>query len=335
MKVKFHGTRGSIPTPSTLECLTVKYGGNTTCVSIRPENSNELYILDAGSGIRLLGNELIKSGEGLGKLVARMFVTHDHWDHVQGFPFFTPAFIPGNVINVYACDSRLQDTKRTFAEQQKHTDNRPTDVLRKTGGTRAIGHKAPEINHPKRVMRDVMDTKKRYFPVDLESMASTINFHEIRKNEEIQGPLKVSYKFLNTHPQGYTYWKFREETGKVMVFASDYESDGFLKTGILGDLGELDQIFVKFVQGADLLVLDGQYSPEQYQKCKNWGHNDIRQACHLAKSANVKKLAIMHYDPNSDDDCLDKMHQFATEYAESIDGTFEVIFAKEGMELIL
>ncbi|MBI4919021.1 MBL fold metallo-hydrolase [archaeon] len=330
MKIKSHGTRGSVPTPSTEDFSTVKYGGNTTCVSIRPENSNELYILDAGSGIRVLGNELMKSGEGLGKLVARFFITHVHWDHVQGFPFFTPAYLPGNVINAYAYDARLQDTKKAFADQQKQADNKPTDVMRKTTGTRAIGHKDPESNHPKNVMKDVMDTKKKYFPVGLEAMAATINFHEIRKNEEIQGPLTVTYKFLNTHPQGYAYWRFQEENGGSMVFASDYESDGFLKTGVKGNLGELDLQFVKFAQVADVLFLDGQYTPEQYQKSKTWGHNDIEQACHLAKAANVKMLYLTHHDPNSDDSKLDKMEQHAKAFMKSLDSDIEVFFAKEG-----
>ncbi len=330
MKVKFHGTRGSVPTPSEQDFSTVKFGGNTTCASIRPENSNEVYVLDAGSGIRVLGKELMKSGEGLGKLVARLFVTHDHWDHVQGFPFFTPAYIPGNKLSIYACDSRLQDTKRTLADQQKHADNKPTDVIRKTNGTRAIGHKDPEANHPKRVMQDVMDTKKKYFPVSLEAMAGSIDFNEVRKNEEIQGPLKVSYKFLNTHPQGYTYWRFQEDNGGSMVFASDYESDGFLKTGVKGTLGELDLQFVKFAQGADVLCLDGQYTPEAYQKFKTWGHNDIEQACHLAYAAKVKKLVLTHHDPNSDDNKLDAMELHAQNYMRSLGSDTEVVFAREG-----
>ncbi|MBI5065596.1 MBL fold metallo-hydrolase [Candidatus Woesearchaeota archaeon] len=330
MKIKFHGTRGSVPTPSTEDFSTVKYGGNTTCVSIRPENSNELYILDAGSGIRVLGNELMKSGEGLGKLVARFFITHVHWDHVQGFPFFVPAYVPGNVMHCYAYDSRCQDTKKALADQQKQADNKPTDVMRKTTGTRAIGHKAPEDNHPKRTIQDVMDTKKKYFPVSLEEMASSINFNEIRKNEEIQGPLKVTYKFLNTHPQGYAYWRFSEDNGGSMVFASDYESDGFLKTGVKGTLGELDQQFVKFAQGATVLVLDGQYTPEQYQKSKTWGHNDIEQACHIAKAANVKILYLTHHDPNSNDNKLDQMQQHAKDYMRSLGSDIEVVFAREG-----
>lgn len=321
MKLKFYGTRGSIPTPGP---STVMYGGNTTCLELRAEN-DAIYIIDAGSGIRELGNDLMKQGSNL---EMKLLFTHNHWDHIQGFPFFAPPYIAGNKLEVYACDSRLQ---KVLNDQQKNADgNKTTEVKKKIKEIRAISHKEPEVNHPKRVVQAVMNTYKKHFPVPLEAMGAEIKFYEVRKNEIIEGPITAFYKFLQLHPQGYTYWKF-EENGKSMVFASDYESDGFMKTGIKGSLGSLDKKFVAFAKDVNVLVLDGQYTPEQYQKCKGWGHNDIEQACHIAKAANVKTLVLTHHDPMNGDEKIDEMCQHTVDYMRSLDKNIKVVFAKEKM----
>jgi phosphoribosyl 1,2-cyclic phosphodiesterase len=92
MIVTFYGVRGSSATPGP---LTVKYGGNTSCVHIQLENGNDL-ILDAGSGIRLLGRKLAKKSNPV-----NILLSHSHWDHIQGYPFFDPIYQPGRVIDVY------------------------------------------------------------------------------------------------------------------------------------------------------------------------------------------------------------------------------------------
>src|SRR5436309_5803547 len=89
MKVRFWGTRGSIPAPGP---STLRYGGNTSCVEIRLKDGS-LLILDAGSGIRPLGSELVTCD-------ATLLLSHYHWDHIQGMPFFTPAYLPQSTIRV-------------------------------------------------------------------------------------------------------------------------------------------------------------------------------------------------------------------------------------------
>ena len=93
MKVKFWGTRGSIPSPGK---NTVKYGGNTTCVEVIPKNGKEI-IIDAGSGIRLMVDKIIS--EGIKEI--SLLLTHSHWDHIQGFPFFTPIYNDNFSLNIY------------------------------------------------------------------------------------------------------------------------------------------------------------------------------------------------------------------------------------------
>jgi len=107
--IKFWGVRGSIPTPGP---STVKYGGNTSCAELRYKD--KLFILDAGSGIRELGLELMKQGTGI---QASILISHLHWDHIQGIPFFVPALVPGNDFTFYGAEDPEKDLATIIAEQ--------------------------------------------------------------------------------------------------------------------------------------------------------------------------------------------------------------------------
>ena len=98
MRIKFWGVRGSIPCPGP---ETVKYGGNTMCIEIRFDNPDRLFIIDAGSGIRELGNDIMAKDYPKGPIKADILLSHTHWDHIMGFPFFTPLFIPETELRVY------------------------------------------------------------------------------------------------------------------------------------------------------------------------------------------------------------------------------------------
>ena len=136
MKIKFWGVRGSIPTPGK---STVHYGGNTPSIELRL-SGGELVILDAGTGIRGLGDSLIAKGESL---QTYLLITHPHWDHIQGFPFFKPAFISGNEITI-------------------------------------IGTERPEISL-QRIIAEQMT--RIYFPVQLNELKAKIHFHPVREEE--------------------------------------------------------------------------------------------------------------------------------------------------------
>ncbi|NJM90218.1 MAG: MBL fold metallo-hydrolase [Hydrococcus sp. RU_2_2] len=111
-QIKFWGVRGSIPCPGN---QTVRYGGNTSCVEMQV--GGERLIFDAGTGLRILGDSLISQMP----VKAHLFFTHSHWDHIQGFPFFTPAFIAGNHFNIYAMPSPNGATmKQRLHDQMLH-----------------------------------------------------------------------------------------------------------------------------------------------------------------------------------------------------------------------
>ena len=122
MKVKYYGVRGSIPAPGS---HTMKYGGNTLCVAVR--NAGDLLVLDGGTGLRVLGNELMKTAFGRGRGEGVLLFSHFHWDHIQGFPFFVPAYIPGNSFTLYGPSIAGVSVEDALRQQQKY-HNFPVSV---------------------------------------------------------------------------------------------------------------------------------------------------------------------------------------------------------------
>jgi phosphoribosyl 1,2-cyclic phosphodiesterase len=174
-RIVFWGVRGSIPTPGP---ATVEVGGNTSCVEVRC--GGELLVLDGGTGLRLLGNQLIREQP----LRARLFFSHVHWDHIQGFPFFAPAFVAGNVIELYGATNVTGTLEETLAGQ---------------------------MNFPN-------------FPVRLEHMGAKMTFHDIDDGQVMrfaEGAVVVRSAKLN-HPQGVLAYRI-EHAGRAMVYATDTE----------------------------------------------------------------------------------------------------------------
>jgi phosphoribosyl 1,2-cyclic phosphodiesterase len=252
MKLKFYGTRGSIP---ICEQKFQKYGGNTTCVALCDET--DIYIFDAGTGIRNLGLEYFSNKNSCNTNIILAF-SHFHWDHIQGFPFFLPAYDPNREVTI-----------ATFGRREKYFDL-------------------------KAIFENQM--RKEFFPVPLEEMGAKLNF--IQEEDEIYetGNTKI-ISAEHSHPGG--AYSYRIETsGKVIVYVTDVEhSDG------------IDQRVVDIAQDADILIHEAQYTPEELEQHKGWGHSSWMQAIEVAKLANVKKLFITHHDPDHDDDFLDNIER--------------------------
>lgn len=161
MKVKYYGTRGSIPTPGP---STVKYGGNTSCVSVKIDD--DLIILDAGSGIRLLGLDLMNNGFLKGSGKCSFFFSHVHWDHIQGIPFFLPAYIKGYKFDFYGSPNVHTTLEEVLAHQQQSLN----------------------------------------FPVEFGEMPATFNFFDLKDGESVKvGSATVTNRKLQ-HPGGvYAY----------------------------------------------------------------------------------------------------------------------------------
>ena len=247
LRLTVWGARGSCPTPVQSN---LGYGGNTPCLEIRAAD-NQVIIFDAGTGIRNLGEALFKEFEGQ-PLKLNVFLTHYHWDHIQGLPFFRYLYHPG--------------TEITF-----HAAGRLGSIHERLHG---------QMHVP-------------YFPVDFDSIASRVRFVELDEESAHQvGDLRVT-PFPMYHPQGAAGYRVEAPQG-VIVYASDLEP---------GD-GKLDRVVRELSEGADTLVYDSQFTPEEYVLHQGWGHSHFAEAVAVARDARVKQLVLFHHDPFHDDHAL-------------------------------
>ncbi|MBI4144081.1 MBL fold metallo-hydrolase [Candidatus Woesearchaeota archaeon] len=297
MKITFYGTRGSIPTPGE---GTVQYGGDTSCLTV--ETSDGLYIFDMGSGARVLGSELIR-----GKTDADVFISHTHWDHINGFPFFKPCYKPGNVLRVYGGHRRIA-LGRTWDKTEPCTN------------------KCNEVNYTKSGF--LYQQGRDFFPVALDKMGANITFTDLNEEPIINGFTSVQPFFHSCHPEGMFGYLIQND-GTRVAYTGDYEHDG----ECLGSFGPKDRTLIGIINGVDALVMDGQYDPEEYMTKKGWGHSNILRVCDIAAEANVGSLYITHHDPESHDIKLDGLEQLCQGYmSEVLCKDIPVKFAKQGMK---
>jgi phosphoribosyl 1,2-cyclic phosphodiesterase len=274
-KLSFWGVRGSSP---TVDQETWRYGGNTPCLELLTPGGSR-FILDCGTGLRMLGKRCAKEP---GPLEAHIFVSHYHWDHIQGLPFFAPLYSPQNRFHFYSfCSEFLgpDSLKRVFETQMASP----------------------------------------YFPVNLNAMSAERGFTELAGGDSLTvSDARVTTRWLN-HPQGCLGFRF-ETTAGTIVYTTDNEP---------GD-PELDRGLRELAAGADVLVNDAQFTPEQLATSrKGWGHSSWLAGVRLAKDAGVRNLVLFHHDPDSSDKTVDAILREAR-------GTFENTWAaSEGMVMTL
>jgi phosphoribosyl 1,2-cyclic phosphodiesterase len=291
--VKFWGTRGSIPVSGS---DFVRYGGNTSCVAISSDTGH-LFILDAGSGIRPLGLELGKAAAqpGATPTSGYLLLSHSHWDHIQGFPFFRPAFAKNARFNIIGCCEEAQTLVTLLAGQMDHC----------------------------------------YFPVQLDNLPAHLSFHALCEGDyQLDGAELAVLVQKHTLPSTAFRLKLGDQT---IVYASDNEpinppshSDKLLGFDVI------EERFVDFCRGADLLVHDSQYTMEEYPSHVGWGHNVPEVAVDTAILAGVKRLVLFHHDPEHTDEQLDAMLEMARARARRMGAAhLEVVSAQDGLELKL
>lgn len=305
MQVTFWGVRGSIPCPGQ---HTVKYGGNTACLSLRFSHCDRLVIVDAGSGIRELGNRLAVDGQNRKPVSADLFLTHTHSDHILGFPFFGPIYLP--------------DTRLTVHGPVTYADTSLETII---GG---------QLSY-------------HYFPVRMEELPADIRYIDIKEGSyNLKDGLTVSTIYLN-HSLACLGYRFAYGD-KIFCTAYDTEPYRNLFEKDLNDdaydaemarqgaaaAAQSNKRLEAFFKGADLLVYDAQYTHQEYENGKiGWGHSSMETAIATAKRAHVKRLALFHHDPDRSDDQLDSLaNRFSRQPGPN---GMEIFFAQEGQQLEL
>jgi phosphoribosyl 1,2-cyclic phosphodiesterase len=287
--VKFWGTRGSIPTPGQRTRI---FGGNTSCVEVRIDGA--LFICDAGSGLRELGLDLM--GRGVSPIVGHMFFSHAHWDHIQGFPFFVPAYVPNNLFYLYG--THQGDTKfHRLLSGQMQSDYFPVRFSE-------LGAKV--------------------LPNDLENGRKTIDGVEVSCIKQVHQGDSFAYAFAKEGRK--VVFATDHELDLVLENKAQAEADP-------NALRLMPKEFVQFVAGADLLVADGQYTDDEYPKKINFGHPRATSTVDLAIQAQVKELAITHHDPLHSDENVKALIDACQQRAHRFKSGLVIFGAREGMEL--
>jgi CheY-like chemotaxis protein/phosphoribosyl 1,2-cyclic phosphodiesterase len=294
VKLHFWGTRGSIATPGP---GTTHFGGNTSCVELTTADG-VLLIFDCGTGVRCLAAELMAKGKR--PIKANILLGHTHWDHIQGFPFFSPAFVAGNTAAIYGPEGSRGSLHEVLAGQMEFT----------------------------------------YFPIELSQLPAAITYHDLTEGVHDIDGVRVTTQFLN-HPAMTVGYRV-ESDGVVVVYLVDHEpfADELWRAGappgrIDSILHEGDRRHARFMAGADLVIHDAQYTPEEYPSRKTWGHSAYDYVVQIAGAAGVRRLALTHHDPGHDDHFVADIERRARALAHSCGTALEVFCAYEGCELVL
>lgn len=291
-RLKFWGVRGSIPSPGP---ATVRYGGNTTCVEVRA--GNEIIILDGGTGLRPLGRELLAEFKDQ-PLNLTLLLTHTHWDHIQGLPFFTPIYQP-------RCQLR---------------------ILGFEGARRGL------VN----VLTGQMESP--YFPVPFGELPGNIEVEELKDLEFPVGNLRVQAWFANHPGICVGYRINTDEGAIVFFPDNEphcrYDLDGTAhptrKEASLDYARSQEAKMIEFIRDAEVVMMDAQYDRAEYETHVGWGHGCVDDVVALAIKANVKQLFLFHHDPDHDDDKIDEMLAQAREFVAKQKATLRVECATEG-----
>jgi len=279
------GTRGSTPTPGA---RFLRHGGNTSCLSVT--YGEEKFIFDAGSGIRDLGQSIMAQTSR--KL--HLFITHTHWDHIQGFPFFTPAYVPEFEIDIYGAEGFGKDLESIFRGQ---------------------------------LDRD-------YFPVQMDDLNSSISFKHLVENPVVLGDVKVWWEFAqhpgatvgykidvagyriawipdNEFLQGYT--------GPPDALTRDHP------------LVVPYRKMIEFLSDCDVVIHEAQYTNDEYPDKIAWGHSSVSNVCLLIKFAGVRRWIVTHHDPMHDDAFLETKLNITRQLLQRLRHECQVVHGYDGL----
>lgn len=301
MKFRFWGVRGSIPSPGP---RTARYGGNTTCIEVRSDDGT-LIILDGGTGLFPLAQHLLARPQPAQApaVQANIFITHSHWDHIHGLPFFTPLFIKGSRVRLHGAYDPV------------------------TG--KGIEH----------VM--AVQLQNSYFPVSETQMGATIEYRTLDIGTPIEVGDAVVGNVLMNHPVTNLGYRIACR-GRSLFFTGDHEPwhnpyppgdsafDAFE-----AHLAERQRAIDAAMAGVDALIVDCSYTREEYPSKAGWGHGTFDGAIEMALRVGARALYCTHHEPTRSDDELEAAFAgVMARYRERLGG-LQVQLAFEGLEVTL
>ena len=292
MEVTFYGVRCAIPAPGP---ETVRYGGNTSCVFVK-SSGGKLLILDSGTGIIALGKTLLGSAFGKGQGAAAMLLSHAHWDHIQGFPFFAPVFVPGNRFTVFG-QARSSTMLEGVLEGQVNPHFSPLYTMKNLGATFDLVPMHGDVDDGPLAFEDVRVSARR-------------NPHG--------HTTCLAYRLDQIGPDG--------QRGPSLVYAPDV---GYPPEGPTDDVLEL-------YAGADLLIHDATHTPEDRARRIQRGYGSFADAAFAAIRARVRRLALFHYDQDYTDDQVEDCWRRCRLLLDENGGSdIELIASREGLTVSL
>jgi phosphoribosyl 1,2-cyclic phosphodiesterase len=297
-RVKFWGVRGSIASPGP---ETVNYGGNTSCIEVRV--GGEIVILDAGTGIRKLG--LALGAEFKDRPInLNLLITHTHWDHIQGFPFFPPAYEPHNAVTIYGYEGAKLGLQSTLTSQMENP----------------------------------------YFPISLRQMPGHIVIRELKEMSFQLGSIAVKAHLVNhpgfcvgyrlfTPGGSISYLPDVELFQQARTRCKDLS--GAARRQAFATVPEEDRATLEFIRDSDVLILDSQYDDAEHQERIGWGHSCFEDSVTFAMEGGVRRLFMFHHDPDHTDEKISRMAALAREMAQRSHSPLIIEAAREGCEVTL
>lgn len=293
--VRFWGVRGSVPTPGP---GTVHYGGNTSCVEVRA--AGEIIILDAGTGLRALGNQLRQEFPDQ-PLHLTLLLTHTHWDHIQGLPFFSPVYYSENRIRILGCEGARHSLQNVLSSQME----------------------------------------SQFFPIHLTEVPATVQIEELKEMTFSVGAVQVAAWLANhpgicvgyklTTPDGSL--AFFPDSEPYLSYQRVPQTDDAAARSRLDLAQTQESRLIEFLRGTEVLIMDAQYDCEEYQSHIGWGHGCADDVVELALKAGIQRLFLFHHDPDHDDAKISAMLEHARKLVAESKGTLEVEAAREGVAI--